>query len=88
MALAGKVLPSIKISTSSLLRTSLSSKASDILFNLSLFFEREGHVAVPFHHVERGCKLGIWVRNRKNDYWRGKLSSEKQLILEAFKGWV
>lgn len=32
------------------------------------FFKREGHLLVPFTHVEGGYQLGHWIRRQRADY--------------------
>jgi hypothetical protein len=43
---------------------------------------------VPETHVESGFKLGTWLRQRRADLARGRLSAEKADTLAALPGWT
>lgn len=55
---------------------------------LHAFVAREGHARVSYAHVERGFRLGAWVKNRRQDHRKGTLSQAKISELEALPGWV
>jgi len=56
---------------------------------LSGSVERTGTALVPAGHVEEdGFPLGTWVTNRRSEYSRGTLSTERTAALEQLDGWV
>jgi len=58
------------------------------LESLRRFQARKGHVRVRADQVEPdGFKLGIWVRNKRKDFRKGKLSPERIVALEGISGW-
>ncbi len=54
---------------------------------LRAFVEREGHARVTAGHVERGFRLGGWVRRQRQDYRNGKLPLPWVVQLAAVPGW-
>ena len=52
---------------------------------LTRFAEREGHCAVPQHHVEDGVKLGGWVYEQRRR--QGVLDPARLARLEALASW-
>ena len=60
---------------------------------LKLFYEREGHVNVPYEHLEReylyagkslNVKLGHWLEKQRQAFKEGTLSSSEKELLEKF----
>ena len=49
---------------------------------------REGHCAVPRHHVEDGVKLGLWVDSQRAARRQGVLSAARAERLEALASWA
>ena len=62
------------------------------LASLRQYVAREGHARVLQGHVETfdgdDIKLGTWVSNRRTDYRKARLSSDRVAALEAIDGWV
>ena len=52
------------------------------------YSQREGHAAVPISHVEQGFRLGNWVSAQRRARRTGRLSPERQRLLESVRGWV
>ncbi|QII07817.1 DEAD/DEAH box helicase family protein [Rhodococcoides fascians A25f] len=52
---------------------------------LEQYVAREGHIKPPDDHVEKGVKLGAWVREQ----WRGRenIKAERSAKLETLPGW-
>lgn len=55
------------------------------LESLQKFAVREGHAAVPLHHMEDGFKLGVWVNDQRKN--RASMSFRRVWALEAIPGW-
>lgn len=55
---------------------------------IARFVDREGHARVPQKHVEDGVRLGSWTTTQRSNYAKGKLSPERQQLLEALPGWA
>jgi superfamily II DNA or RNA helicase/predicted transglutaminase-like cysteine proteinase len=60
----------------------------EVITALRSFREREGHLRIPFGHVENGLKLTPLVANRRTAYSKGAFSAEQILELESVPGWV
>ena len=58
---------------------------------LRQFAKREGHSNVPSGHLEvvdgEKFRLGQWVANRRSEYRRNQISSDRIAELEAIPGW-
>jgi superfamily II DNA or RNA helicase len=50
---------------------------------LTTYVAREGNARVPRSHREGGISLGKWLKTRRNDYKRGKLTPERVALLES-----
>ena len=56
---------------------------------LRKYAESKGHTSVPANYVTKdGYGLGHWAQNQRRFYKRGKLSAERQKVLEQLPGWV
>ena len=55
---------------------------------LLVYVEREGHANVPYEHVEDEFTLGKWVGAKRMQRRRGRLSAERERLLEALPGWT
>lgn len=51
------------------------------------FARREGHAAVPHHHVEDGFKLGYWVAVKRIQHRKGRLPRQRVRALEELPSW-
>ena len=59
------------------------------LEKLKIYVRDNKNARVPSGYEDSdGFKLGNWVNDRRRDYNKGKLSSDRVLALEAFDGWV
>ncbi|MER7131316.1 Helicase associated domain protein [Streptosporangium saharense] len=47
------------------------------------FYRREGHLRVPWRHVEEGRDLGRWIEREKRAYWSGRSPDDVIARLEA-----
>jgi superfamily II DNA or RNA helicase len=53
------------------------------------YVKQKGDAAVPGTHItEDGYKLGLWVSHKRQQYKQGKLTAERQKILEQLPGWT
>jgi superfamily II DNA or RNA helicase len=57
------------------------------LDQVRLFASVDGHCEIPRSYVADGFSLGVWVSNRRREYWRGTLGSERIGLLEEIPGW-
>ena len=56
---------------------------------LRQFAEDEGHSRVPQQYrSDDGYRLGVWVTNKRQARKQGRLSKERQRLLEALPGWT
>ena len=56
---------------------------------LCRFVAREGHADVPKGFVDQdGSRLDLWVLHQRDDFRRGKLSSEQARRLDEIEGWT
>lgn len=56
---------------------------------LRKYAESKGRTSIPMNYVTKdGYGLGHWVQNQRRFYKRGKLSAERQKVLEQLPGWV
>lgn len=53
--------------------------------HLTAYFEREGHAAPKYRHLENGYRLGVWVVNQRAA--RSRLTKTQLTALEALGGW-
>jgi len=61
----------------------------ECLAALREYAKREGNTFVPrTYFTKYGYNLGTWVTSRRRDFKLGKLSFEKQKLLEQIHGWV
>ena len=57
--------------------------------NLKDYIQEFGNAKVPADYItEDGHKLGTWVSNQRQSYKRGKLSPQRQQLLESLPGWA
>jgi hypothetical protein len=55
---------------------------------LLAYVEREGHANVPYEHSEDEFTLGKWVGAKRMQRRRGRLSADRESLLEALPGWT
>jgi len=56
---------------------------------LQEYVKREGHSLVPGRYVtDKGYKLGVWVACQRQDYRKGKLSKDRELMLVQLPHWT
>jgi len=57
----------------------------EALTSLRAFVRREGHTRVPARHIERGVRLGVWIRHCRSR--RMELARGRRRALEGVRGW-
>ena len=67
---------------------SLTAQWDEGFSNLLAYVEQHGNASVPQSYTIDGYNLGLWVINRRSDYRRGTLNSQRQQQLDMVPGWT
>lgn len=51
------------------------------------FYQREGHGFVTRHHIEKGFKLGIWIKELRASHKAKGMSLKRKKALQKLLGW-